>query len=94
MHFYEMHCFIMNEWLTYLSNFSYTKIDGKCVLILTPFLLEHNIIYRLLNSDGELLSENKMMPYPKDTIGLQNPNLVVSSVSHCTQCENNGSYTF
>ena len=31
-----------------------------------------------------------MMPYPKDTIGLQNPNLVVSSVSYCTQCENTG----
>ena len=33
------------------------------------------------------------MPYPKDTIGLQNPNLVVASVSYCTQCENTGRYT-
>ena len=32
------------------------------------------------------------MPYPKDTIGLQNPNLVVTSVSYCTQCENTGRY--
>merc|ERR1711962_1932636 len=48
------------------------------------------LTFRLLNLDGELLSENKMMPYPKDTIGLQNPNLVVSSVSYCTQCENTG----
>ena len=32
------------------------------------------------------------MPYPKDTIGLQNPNLVVASVSYCTQCENTGRY--
>ena len=32
------------------------------------------------------------MPYPKDAIGLQNPNLVVASVSYCTQCENTGKY--
>ena len=49
--------------------------------------------FRLFNSEDELMSENRMMPYPKDAIGLQNPNLVVASVSYCTQCENKGKQT-
>ena len=30
------------------------------------------------------------MPYPKDAVGLQPPNLTVDSVSYCIQCENTG----
>ena len=56
------------------------------------WLSNFNVLSRLFNDDEELLSENELMPYPKDTIGLQNPNLVVASVSYCTQCENTGRY--
>ena len=35
------------------------------------------------------------MPYPKDAVGLQPPNLTVDSVSYCIQCENTGKkYSF
>ena len=56
------------------------------------WLSNFNVLSRLFNDDEELLSENELMPYPKDTIGLQNPNLGVASVSYCTQCENTGRY--
>ena len=46
--------------------------------------------FRLFNSEDELMSGNRMMPYPKDAVGLQTPNLIVDSVSYCTQCENKG----
>ena len=39
------------------------------------------IYFRLLGKDGQLLSENVMKPYPKDSTGLQVPNLEIVSVT-------------
>jgi hypothetical protein len=44
-------------------------------------------LHRLLTEDGTLLSENIFKPYPKDSTGLEVPNLQVMSVSKLTYAE-------